>query len=89
MLKSEVDIAYSRAEALMNDALVTALQVPADLFRVHGVAEFVPRRGFMKREPGILDVMDTTRSPGPARRMDYSGTPAGWGDAARPVGSPW
>jgi hypothetical protein len=70
---------------MVDDAIFRAMDVPRELFRVHGVAEFVPREGFMKKSPGILDVMTRTRRDGPPnRRMDYSGSPGSYSSSQGP-----
>lgn len=83
-LKTEVDLAYSKEEAMVNDALVSALAVPAELLRARGAAPIAPRYGAMKSEPVIEEILATGRHPGPDRRMDYSGAYGSYSGTARP-----
>ena len=83
-LKKEVDFAYSKEEAMVNDALVSALAVPAESLRVRGAAMPIPRFGVMKSEPSIDVVLNTGRHPGPDNRMDYSGAYGSFTGTARP-----
>ncbi|MFN2347169.1 MAG: hypothetical protein ABR616_15830 [Dermatophilaceae bacterium] len=83
-VKSEVDIAYSREEAITNDALMSALAVPSESLRARGAAMPAPRFGAMKIEPRIQEVLDTGRHPGPNRRMDYSGATGSFSSGSRP-----
>lgn len=83
-LKTEVDLAYSKEEAMVNDALVSALAVPAELLRVSGAAPISPRYGVMKTEPVVEEILATGRHPGPDRRMDYSGAYGSFTGSSRP-----
>lgn len=82
-IKREVDLAYSKEEERVNDALMSAMNVPGELFR-STIAGYTPRRGFMKREPGIAEVLGTGRFPGPDARMDYSGSYGSYSGTSRP-----
>lgn len=83
-MKREVDLSYSKEEAAVNEMLFRTMHAPRELFQVHGFAEYVPRHGFMKREPSVADVLDTGRDPGPDRRMDYSGSYGSYSGTSRP-----
>lgn len=83
-LKREVDFAYSKEEAMVNDALVSALAMPAELLRARGMAGPAPRFGFVRQEPRLEDVLASNRYPGPDRRMDYSGAHGSYTGTARP-----
>lgn len=83
-MKREVDFSYSKEEAMVNDALVSALAVPAESLRVTGAAMPMPRFGAMKREASIDEVLNTGRHPGPDNRMDYSGAYGSFTGTARP-----
>lgn len=83
-VKREVDLAYSKEEARVNDALMSAMLVPAELLRARAVAPIAPRYGFMKHEVGIGEVLDTGRVPGPDSRMDYSGSYGSYSGTQRP-----
>lgn len=83
-LKNEVDIAFSKEEAMVNDALVSALAVPSELLRVRGAAMPMPRFGAVKTEPVVEEVLATGRHPGPDRRMDYSGSYGSYSGTSRP-----
>ena len=83
-LKKEVDLAYSKEELAVNDALVTALAVPAESLRARGAAMPVPRFGVAKTEPSIDVILDTGRDAGPDRRMDYSGSYGSFSSSMRP-----
>lgn len=82
-IKREVDLAFSKEEARVNDALMSAMAVPRELFQT-SVAGYTPRQGFMKREPTISEVLDTGRVPGPDARMDYSGSYGSYSGTSRP-----
>lgn len=81
--KREVDLAYSKEEALVNDALAKALGNPRDLYQRH-FAPLAPRHGFIKREPDVTSVLGTGRHPGPDSRMDYSGSYGSYSGTSRP-----
>ena len=83
-LKREVDLAYSKEEASVNDALVSALAVPAESLRAKGAAHPSPRFGAMKTELSVGEVLNTGRHPGPDNRMDYSGAYGSFSGTARP-----
>lgn len=83
-IKREVDLAYSKEEARVNDALMSAMAVPSELLRARGVAGYTPREGYVKQEPGIYEVLGTGRFPGPDSRMDYSGSYGSYSGTSRP-----
>lgn len=82
-IKREVDLAYSKEEAMVNDALMKAMSVPRDMYQRH-FAPHAPRHGFVKQEPTIHGVLGSTRVPGPADRMDYSGSYGSYTGTERP-----
>lgn len=83
-VKREVDLAFSKEEARVNDALLSAMAVPRELLQARTTAGYAPRLGFMKHEPGIAEVLDTGRVPGPDSRMDYSGSYGSYSGTSRP-----
>lgn len=86
-VKREVDLAFSKEEEAVNDALMKAMAVPREAF-YSLTAQPTPRYGFVKHEMGIRDVLDTARKPGGDRRMDYSGSYGSYSGTSRPgIGS--
>jgi hypothetical protein len=83
-VKREVDLAYSKEEAAVNDALLAHMNIPEEMLRSKGVAQYMPRHGFAKSEPGLYEVLGTGRTPGPDSRMDYSGSYGSFSGTSRP-----
>jgi hypothetical protein len=83
-VKREVDFAFSKEEARVNDALEAALAVPAEFLRARDAAGYTPRFGFMMTQPGIIEALGTARHAGPDARMDYSGSYGSYSGTSRP-----
>lgn len=86
-VKYETALSFSKEEAIVNNALLSALEAP-ELLRLRRstlVPElFPPRLGYDRRERGILEVLGTGRFTGPDRRLDYSGAYGTYTGTSRP-----
>lgn len=82
--KREVDLAYSKEEARVNDALWAALAAPRALYQQAPALGPAPRYGIARHVPDASSVLSTGRHPGPDNRMDYSGSYGAYSGTSRP-----